>query len=333
MDLLILGGTGFLGRHLVESALGDGHRPTLFNRGLTEAELFPEVEKIEGDREGDPSALRGRRWDAVIDTCGYVPRVVGASARLLADAVDHYTFVSSISVYSDDIASGADEGAPVRELPDPTVEEVTGETYGGLKALCERAAEETMPGRVLNIRPGLISGPHDPTDRFTYWPRRIAAGGEVLAPDREERKVQYIDVRDLASWIVEMSEQERITLRAPTTSYGWADCWKGAKLSAVPARSLSGYPRTSWRRRESSRSRSCHCGCRESTPPYRPLIATRLSRRGSPSGPCPRRSRTCWIGTALRRREESPLPASPQRGSRSCSGPGTMSACRMRVAR
>ncbi|HEY6711943.1 MAG TPA: NAD-dependent epimerase/dehydratase family protein [Rubrobacter sp.] len=209
MDLLILGGTGFLGRHLVEAALGDGHRPTLFNRGLHEPGLFPEVEKIEGERDGDLSALRGQRWDAVIDTCGYVPRVVGTSAWLLADAVEHYTFVSSISVYSDAIAPGADEEAPVRELPEPTVEEVTGETYGGLKALCERAAEETMPGRVLNVRPGLISGPHDPTDRFTYWPRRIAAGGEVLAPDHEERKVQYIDVRDLASWIVEMSEQRR----------------------------------------------------------------------------------------------------------------------------
>jgi len=209
MDVLIIGGTGFLGRHLVEAALGDGHRPTLFNRGLSEPGLFPEVEKIEGDRDGDLSALRGRSWDAVIDTCGYVPRVVRASAGLLADAVDHYTYISSISVYSDAIALGADEEAPVRELPDPTVEGVTGETYGGLKALCERAAEEEMPGRVLNVRPGLISGPHDPTDRFTYWPRRISAGGEVLVPDHPERKVQYIDVRDLAAWIVKMSGERR----------------------------------------------------------------------------------------------------------------------------
>src|ERR687894_570054 len=209
MDLLILGGTGFLGRHLVEAALGDGHRPTLFNRGLSEPGLFPEVEKLKGDREGNLSALLGRRWDAVIDTCGYVPRVVRASAGLLADAVEHYTFVSSISVYSDAIASGADEEAPVRGLPDPTVEEVTGETYGGLKTLCEQAAEEMLPDRVLNVRPGLISGPHDPTDRFTYWPRRVAAGGEILAPDHEERGVQYIDVRDLASWMVRMSEERR----------------------------------------------------------------------------------------------------------------------------
>jgi 2'-hydroxyisoflavone reductase len=209
MDLLIIGGTGFLGRHLVEAALGEGHRATLFNRGLSGPWLFPEVEKIEGDREGDLSPLLGRRWDAVIDTCGYVPRAVRASAGLLADAVHHYTFVSSISVYSDAIEPGADEEAPVQELSDPTVEEVTEETYGGLKALCERAAEEVMPGRVLNVRPGLISGPHDPTDRFTYWPRRISVGGEVLAPDHEGRRVQYIDVRDLAAWIIKMSQQRR----------------------------------------------------------------------------------------------------------------------------
>ncbi|HET7271705.1 MAG TPA: NAD-dependent epimerase/dehydratase family protein [Rubrobacter sp.] len=209
MDLLILGGTGFLGRHLVEAALGDGHRVTLFNRGIRNPGLFPEAESIRGDRDRDLSVLRGRHWDAIIDTCGYVPRGVRASAGLLADAVDHYTFVSSISVYSDDITPGADEAAPVRELSDPTVEEVTGETYGGLKALCEKAAEEEMPGRVLNVRPGLISGPHDPTDRFTYWPRRIAAGGEVLVPDRPEFRVQFIDVRDLAAWIVKMAQEQR----------------------------------------------------------------------------------------------------------------------------
>lgn len=209
MDVLILGGTGFLGRHLVEAALGDGHQVTLFNRGLREPGLFPEVETIRGDRDVDLSALRGRRWDAAIDTCGYVPRVVMASAGLLADAVDHYTFVSSISVYSDDITPGADEEVPLQELPDPTLEEVTGETYGGLKVLCERAAGEEMPGRVLNVRPGLISGPHDPTGRFTYWPRRISAGGEVLAPDHPGRRVQFIDVSDLAAWIVDMSAERR----------------------------------------------------------------------------------------------------------------------------
>ena len=221
MDLLILGGTRFLGRYLVEAALGEDHGVTLFNRGLSGPDLFPEVETIWGDRDGDLPALRGRRWDAAIDTCGYVPRVVRASAGLLADAVDHYTFVSSVSVYSDDIGPGADEDASVDVLEDPTVEEVTGETYGGLKALCERAAEEEMPGRVLNVRPGLISGPHDPTDRFTYWPRRIAAGGEVLAPDRPERQVQFIDVRDLAGWMVKMSAGQKTgTYNATGPAYG-----------------------------------------------------------------------------------------------------------------
>src|SRR5215210_8209347 len=221
MDLLILGGTGFLGRYLVEAASEEGHRPTLFNRGLSEPGLFPEVESIEGDRDVDLSALRGRSWDAVVDTCGYVPRAVRTSAALLADDVDHYTFISSISVYSEDITPGADEEAPVQKLPDPEVEEVTGETYGGLKALCELVAEEEVPGRVLNVRPGLISGPHDPTDRFTYWPRRISAGGEVLAPDSEERTVQYIDVRDLAVWIVGMSEERLAgTYNATGPDYG-----------------------------------------------------------------------------------------------------------------
>jgi 2'-hydroxyisoflavone reductase len=209
VDVLIIGGTGFLGRHLVEAALGEGHRVTLFNRGLRGPGLFPEVETIEGDREADLPVLRGRRWDAAIDTCGYVPRVVRASAGMLADAVDHYTFVSSISVYSDGIAPGADEEAPVQELADEEVEVVTGETYGGLKVLCELAAGEEMPGRVLNVRPGLISGPHDPTDRFTYWPRRISAGGEVLAPDHPGCRVQFIDVRDLAAWMVEVSAEQR----------------------------------------------------------------------------------------------------------------------------
>jgi nucleoside-diphosphate-sugar epimerase len=206
MKLLILGGTVFLGRHLVEAALARGHAVTLFNRGQHNADLYPEVEKLRGDREGDLAALHGRAWDAAIDTCGYVPRVVRASAELLADAVSHYTFISSISVYAGFKELGIDENAAVGVLADPTVEEVTGESYGPLKALCEQAAEQAMPGRVLNIRPGLIVGPHDPTDRFTYWPVRVARGGEVLAPGRPERHVQVIDVRDLAEWTVRMVE-------------------------------------------------------------------------------------------------------------------------------
>ena len=206
MKLLILGGTVFLGRHLVDAAQARGHEITLFNRGQHNAELYPEVEKLRGDRNGDLSALRNRRWDAAIDTCGYVPRIVRASAELLADAVEHYTFVSSISVYAALDRPGIDENAAVGALDDPSVEEVTGETYGPLKALCEQVAEAVMPGRVLNIRPGLIVGPHDPTDRFTYWPHRVAEGGETLAPGNGERPVEIIDARDLAEWTVRMTE-------------------------------------------------------------------------------------------------------------------------------
>jgi 2'-hydroxyisoflavone reductase len=212
MRLLILGGTVFLGRHLTEAALRHGHDVTLFNRGQHNPDLFPEVEKLRGDRKAEnelAAALRGREWDAVIDTCGYVPRVVGTSARLLADAAAHYTFISSVSVYADFRSAGMDESAPVGTLEDPSVEEVTGETYGPLKALCERAAEDAMPGRVLSVRAGLIVGPHDPTDRFTYWPRRIARGGDVLAPGRPDAPVQFIDVRDLAEWTLRMAEGRR----------------------------------------------------------------------------------------------------------------------------
>ena len=209
MNLLILGGTVFLGRHLVEAALARGHAVTLFNRGQHNPDLFPEVERLRGDRDGDLQALEGRRWDAVVDTCGYVPRVVRASAEMLAPNVDHYTFISSISVYADTSKPGIDEQAPVGTLDDPTTEEVTGESYGPLKALCEQAAEATMPGRVLNIRPGLIVGPHDPTDRFTYWVRRVAEGGEVLAPGDPDAPVQVIDARDLAGWTIRMIEQRQ----------------------------------------------------------------------------------------------------------------------------
>lgn len=209
MKLLILGGTVFLGRHLVDAALARGHEVTLFNRGQHNPELYPEVEKLRGDRESDLSALAGRRWVAVIDTSGYVPRVVHASARLLAGAVEHYTFISTISVFADTSAVGIDEDAPLATLDDPTNEEYRGPAYGPLKALCEQAAEQELPGRVLMIRPGLIVGPHDPSDRFTYWPYRVAQGGEVLAPGRPERSVQIIDARDLAEWNLRMVEQRQ----------------------------------------------------------------------------------------------------------------------------
>jgi len=210
IKLLILGGTAFLGPAIVNAAVARGHTITLFNRGKTNPQLYPELEKLRGDRNGDLEALAGRQWDAVIDTSGYYPRVVKMSAELLAPNVGHYTFISSISVYRDFKTPDMTEAAPVGTIDDPTIEEITGETYGPLKALCEQAAEAAMPGRVANIRPGLIVGPRDRSDRFTYWPVRVARGGEVLCPGNGDDFIQIIDVRDLGEWLVMLSEH-RIT--------------------------------------------------------------------------------------------------------------------------
>ena len=207
MKLLLIGGTGFLGSHLVNAALQRGHELTLFNRGRSNPTLFPNVEQLHGNRDGELSVLQGRQWDAVIDTCGYVPRVVGASAQAVASLTNHYTFISSISVYADFSKAGIDEHAPVATLADEQVEEVTNETYGALKALSEQAAEHAMPGHTLIIRPGLIVGPGDYTDRFTYWPHRVVQGGEMLAPGKPTQQTQFIDGRDLAAWTVHMVEE------------------------------------------------------------------------------------------------------------------------------
>jgi 2'-hydroxyisoflavone reductase len=209
MDLLILGGTLFLGRHLVIAARERGHKVTLFHRGKTNPDLFPEVEKIHGDRKESLAPLAGRRFDAVIDTSAYVPRVAGMAARALAPHVGHYTFISTISVYANPRTPGQDEDAPLAALADEATEEVNGDTYGGLKVLCERVVAETLPGRTLTIRPGLISGPFDPTDRFTYWPERVAGGGEVLAPAPPAGTTQHIDGRDLAAWTIRAVESGR----------------------------------------------------------------------------------------------------------------------------
>ena len=209
MKLLVLGGTIFLGRHIVDIALERGHEVTLFTRGKHNPELFGGVERLQGDRDGGLAPLLGRTWDAVIDTSGYVPRIVRDSARLLSGAVGHYTFISTISVYGDLSADEITEGSPLATIGNPQQEEVTDEAYGPLKALCEKAAEEEMPGRTLIVRPGLIVGVHDLSDRFTWWPLRIHRGGEVLAPGPSERRIQIIDVRDLAAWTLDMAEAGR----------------------------------------------------------------------------------------------------------------------------
>jgi len=202
--LLMLGGTSFLGRHVVAEALRRGDDVTLFNRGRTGPRLFPEATHLRGDREGDLAALDGGTWDAVVDTCGFVARVVRASAERLADAVGHYTFVSSISVYQDPAAPGCDETRPVAP-PDHEAGEVTMANYGSLKHACELEVERAMPGRTLVVRPGFIVGPYDTVPRLAYWLWRAARGGDMLAPGDRERPVQLVDARDIAIWILDMA--------------------------------------------------------------------------------------------------------------------------------
>jgi 2'-hydroxyisoflavone reductase len=209
MKLLVLGGTKFLGRATVEAALQKGHEVTLFNRGQTNPELFPEAEKLRGDRETDLSSLAGRTWDAVVDTSAYVPQQARASAQALTDAAGYYLFISSVSVYAD-LSQPVDEDSSLDELhkgqPDDRLLEDFS-NYGPLKVLCERAVAGSFGGPTAIVRPGLIVGPHDPTGRFTYWPHRVARGGEILAPKPAEGQVQFIDVRDLGDWIVHLCEQ------------------------------------------------------------------------------------------------------------------------------
>lgn len=204
MKVLVLGGTRFLGRHLVAALLARHHAVTLFNRGRTAPGLFPQAERLLGDRADGAAGLAplaGRRWDAVIDTCGYLPRLVRASCAALQAAADRYVFISSISVYADFSAAELTEDAPLAVLDDPASEDVMAH-YGALKAACEREVQAAFGSRALLVRPGLIVGPFDPTGRFTYWPQRIAAGGDVLAPGDPQAPLQFIDVRDLAEWIV-----------------------------------------------------------------------------------------------------------------------------------
>lgn len=209
MKVLILGGKRFLGIALVDALLQAGHTPTLFNRGLTNPELFPKIKNLIGDREGDLSALKRRKWDAVIDTSGYIPRIVKQSASFLSGKCQSYTFISSISVYQDFKQPDIDEEYPLANLEDPEDEDYTGDSYGPLKALCEYEIQKNFDGRMLVLRPGLIVGPNDPTDRFTYWPWRVSLGGKVLAPAPPSSNLQYIDVRDLAEFIIKMIEKEK----------------------------------------------------------------------------------------------------------------------------
>jgi nucleoside-diphosphate-sugar epimerase len=210
MKLLILGGTRFLGRHLAQQALDAGHRVTLLHRGRSGPDLFPHAEHRIADRDGDIAVLAEGTWDAAVDTSAYVPRQVRAVATALAGRVGQYQFISSISVYASFARAGMDENAALQTLADPTLETVSGETYGGLKVLCEEAARAGFGANCLIARPGLLVGPYDPSGRFTWWVLRIARaadGSEVLAPGDPAAPVQFIDARDAAAWLLRQAEQ------------------------------------------------------------------------------------------------------------------------------
>ena len=218
LHLLILGGTGFTGPSQVRYALSRGHKVTTFNRGKTHpGELPPEVEQLVGDRNGKLDALKNRKWDVVIDNPTTLPVWVRDAAQILKGNVERYVFISTISVYPES-SEGSDENSPLEKYdgPDPYQETLEAmkasgyKTYGPLKALSEQEAEKWFPGRTLIIRPGLIVGPRDETDRFTYWPVRIDRGGEVLAPGSPDDPVQFIDARDLAEWTIRMVENREI---------------------------------------------------------------------------------------------------------------------------
>ncbi|MFI5385291.1 MAG: NAD-dependent epimerase/dehydratase family protein [Fimbriimonadales bacterium] len=231
MKLLVIGGTRFLGRHIVGCALARGHELTLFHRGNTNKGLF-DIEEILGDRDGETDYLYGRTWDAVIDTCGYFPRVVEQSADTLADSVDLYCFISTISVYRDGQPALDESAEVIRFMKTPEKEEITAESYGGFKVLCEEAVSNICGARrTLIIRPGLIVGPHDPSDRFTYWIDRYSSDDTILVPDRCDDLVQFIDARDLAEFTVEMVERKATGIYNATGPAGplrlgevWATC-------------------------------------------------------------------------------------------------------------
>jgi 2'-hydroxyisoflavone reductase len=209
MQLLVIGGTHFVGRAMVEDAVARGHDVTVFHRGPAEPAGFPTVEHLHGNRDGGLDPLRGRRWDVAIDTCGYTPRVVRDSAQLLSATVATFVFISTLSVYPDDAPAGTTEETPTHQPPFPETEEITAESYGPLKVACELEAQSAFPGRCLVVRPGYIVGPHDPSDRFTYWVRRAASGGRMLAPGPMEQPMQVVDVRDLGAFTLDRMQEGR----------------------------------------------------------------------------------------------------------------------------
>jgi nucleoside-diphosphate-sugar epimerase len=208
--ILFVGGTSFVGRHMAEAAVARGHDITLFHRGRTGGELFPDAEHVLGDRDADLNVLAGQKWDAAIDVCGYVPRQIRTAAGVLGNAVELYCYVSSVSAFLPTGAEVIREDSPLygeRDLEDPSTEVIDEKTYGPLEALSEREATAGFPGRALIVRPTYVVGPYDPTDRFTYWVRRAAVGNEILVPGPPEAPAQLIDARDLGSFTIGLVER------------------------------------------------------------------------------------------------------------------------------
>jgi 2'-hydroxyisoflavone reductase len=224
VNILIIGGTSFLGRHITQRAIDDGHTVTLFNRGQTNPQAFPDAELIQGDRNGDLSVLAGREWDATVDVCAYVPRQVRALLEMLGGGAGLYVVISSISAYPESVVAGFDETAPL--LAPSYDDELTLERYGALKVGCELTAREIVGDeRCCVVRPGYIVGPYDPTNRFAYWVERVAAGGLILGPAAEQ-PVQVIDGRDLAAFVVGLVEHGTAGIfhtAAPDPALSFAD--------------------------------------------------------------------------------------------------------------
>ncbi|MCL1907887.1 MAG: hypothetical protein FWG12_00790 [Holophagaceae bacterium] len=247
LRILILGGTGYLGPATIDAAQARGHKISMFNRGRTRPELYPEVEKLQGDRDPDKDeglkALESGEWDVVIDNSGYFPRMVKASAELLSTRSKHYIYISSISAYSEPNPVNGDEGAPLATMDDPTIEDMGAsyENFGPLKALCEQAAEVAMPGRTTIVRPGYIVGPDDPSGRFTYWPVKFDKSGEIIVPGDPNDPVQFVDVRDLGAWLVKLAEDGTMGVfhaTGPATGLKWGqlinECVKASTADPKP---------------------------------------------------------------------------------------------------
>ncbi|HXP19509.1 MAG TPA: NAD-dependent epimerase/dehydratase family protein [Streptosporangiaceae bacterium] len=238
MRILIIGGTAFVGRHIAQTALTAGHDVTLFHRGQTGANLFPQATHLTGNRNEDLSALATARWDATIDVCGYLPGQVRSLAEALDGRGGKHVFISSVSVYRTPLAPGYTEDAPLAELDDPATQEINDRTYGGLKAACERAVTELYrPEGSAIVRPTYVIGPHDYSGRLTWWVERIARGGAVLAPGRPDYPIQVIDARDMAAWIVRLAAGPVTGVfhaASPMPPFGFGDLLEAIAAEVAP---------------------------------------------------------------------------------------------------